>query len=187
MASLQNLQLVRSFFTRAGGLSFRATQVLRAEPPKKKKRADPKQEQMRQQRLLKKLKKIQFKMGDPELKPIVEFNVDRKLMEDERKREELEIDHETSEERARLQKEWSRYKFQQHVRETNILKEAIRSQTKALEELRLESEELYQAAIQRDPNLYPVLITGPTYTPPINDYSAVSPDGDYIDVTKQYK
>ncbi|XP_030833190.1 39S ribosomal protein L40, mitochondrial [Strongylocentrotus purpuratus] len=187
MASLQGLQLVRNFFTRAGGLSIRATQVLRAEPPKKKKRVDPKQEVMRQQRLLKKLKKIQFKMGDPELKPIVDFDVDRKLMEDDRKRDDNEADFETSEERARLQKAWSRYKFQQHVTETNTIKKSIRSQTKALEELRLESEELYQAAIQRDPGLFPLLITGPTYTPPVTDYSAVSPDGDYIDVTKQYK
>ncbi|XP_072166226.1 large ribosomal subunit protein mL40-like [Diadema setosum] len=187
MANLQSLQLIRSFFTRSGGLAFRATQVLRAEPPKKKKRADPKQEMMRQQRLLKKLKKIQFKMGDPEMKPITEFMVDRKLQEDDRKREKVDIDFEESERRARLQKKWSRYRFDQHVAETNLIKTAMRSQQKALEELRKESEELYQAAIRPDPALFPIHITGPTHTPPINGYSNVSPDGEYIDITKQYK
>lgn len=46
----------------------------------------------------------------------------------------------------------------------------MRSQEKALDELRAESEELYQAAIQPDELLLPITIKGPAYTPPIKNY-----------------
>lgn len=46
----------------------------------------------------------------------------------------------------------------------------MNSQQKALNELRMESEELYQAAIQPDELLLPITIQGPSYTPPIPNY-----------------
>lgn len=60
----------------------------------------------------------------------------------------------------------------------------VELQFKALEELRLESEELYQAAIQPDEKLVPFKTKGPVSTPPIKDYD--SPDGDYLVEIKKW-
>jgi len=55
---------------------------------------------------------------------------------------------ETLEERALLYKEWARYKKKQAVNNMQMIDRLVFSQQKALDELRQESEELYQAAIQ---------------------------------------
>jgi large subunit ribosomal protein L40 len=55
---------------------------------------------------------------------------------------------ETLEERALLYKEWARYKKKQTVNNMQMIDRLVFSQQKALDELRQESEELYQAAIQ---------------------------------------
>lgn len=52
------------------------------------------------------------------------------------------------EKRHLLLKEWSRYKYKQHLEDTQMLDRIIYSQQRALDELRNESEELYQEAIQ---------------------------------------
>jgi large subunit ribosomal protein L40 len=54
----------------------------------------------------------------------------------------------TEEERAILHKEWARYKNKQHVKDLQMIDRLIFAQQKALDELRQESEELYEAAIQ---------------------------------------
>lgn len=61
----------------------------------------------------------------------------------------------------------------------------VSAQTKALDELRFESEELYQQAIQHDIELIPIHINGPLSTPKIENYPFI--DGDYVDVTKIYE
>jgi len=53
-----------------------------------------------------------------------------------------------SERRALLHKDWTRYKMQQHRNEVLALAQLRQSQSRALEELRKESEELYQSAVQ---------------------------------------
>lgn len=60
----------------------------------------------------------------------------------------------------------------------------MQAQEKALLELRSESEELYQAAVQVDLNLVPFHAEGPTATPPINKYE--SPDGEYVNISKNW-
>ena len=60
---------------------------------------------------------------------------------------------------------------------------ALEAQREALEELKLESEELYQAALKPDPLLFPFSHEGPAYSPPMK-YEA--PDGKYNDITKVY-
>jgi large subunit ribosomal protein L40 len=55
---------------------------------------------------------------------------------------------ETIEERALLYKEWARYKRKQNVNNMQMIDRLVFAQQKALDELRQESEELYQAAIQ---------------------------------------
>ena len=55
---------------------------------------------------------------------------------------------EESEARVLLHKQWTRYKFKQHTTEKAAIYTALNCQQRALEELRAESEELYQAAIE---------------------------------------
>ncbi|MBN3306833.1 RM40 protein, partial [Amia calva] len=61
---------------------------------------------------------------------------------------------------------------------------ALDAQKEALQQLRQESEELYQAAVKRDARLFPFNHQGPSYSPPIDNYR--SPDGKYNDITKVY-
>lgn len=87
------------------------------------------------------------------------------------------------ERRYQLQKTWTVYKHEQKVADFQIIDRLVQSQMKALEELRRESEELYQEAIKPDDGLLPFKAKGPVSTPPIKGYE--SPDGDYIvDVKK---
>lgn len=58
------------------------------------------------------------------------------------------------------------------------------AQEKALQELRFESVELYEQAIQPDLNLVPFHAEGPVATPPIDKYE--SPDGDYTNISKKW-
>jgi large subunit ribosomal protein L40 len=66
----------------------------------------------------------------------------------ERIREVAVITPEVEEERSLLYKDWTRYKNKQHVKDIQMIDRLIFAQQKALDELRQESEELYQAAIQ---------------------------------------
>lgn len=61
---------------------------------------------------------------------------------------------------------------------------ALEAQREALEELKLESEALYQAALKPDPLMFPFSHEGPAYTPPRTTYEA--PDGKYNNITKVY-
>lgn len=72
----------------------------------------------------------------------------------------------------------------QHVAEVEAIKCALEAQREAMEELKLESEELYKAALKPDPLLFPFIHEGPAYTPPKTNYEA--PDGKYNDITKVY-
>jgi large subunit ribosomal protein L40 len=66
----------------------------------------------------------------------------------ERMREVAVITPAVEEERALLCKEWTRYKSKQHLKDVQMIDRLLFAQQKALDELRQESEELYQAAIQ---------------------------------------
>jgi large subunit ribosomal protein L40 len=58
------------------------------------------------------------------------------------------LNPEQQEERALLMKEWARYKHAERLRDLQLVDKVMNSQQKALDELRAESEELYQEAIQ---------------------------------------
>lgn len=88
------------------------------------------------------------------------------------------------EQRAMLMKKWSHYRHDQNLNDFKILDRIVNAQTKALQELRFESEELYQQAIQPDIDMIPFVAKGPVNTPPLKDYVYV--DGDYNDITKRY-
>ena len=52
------------------------------------------------------------------------------------------------EERAAIMKEWTKYKQKQNAQQLLAIKMFMESQQKALNELRAESEELYQQALE---------------------------------------
>lgn len=87
-----------------------------------------------------------------------------------RARPPIALSDETKEYRALLHKDWARYKLEENRELHRICLQIVRSQQKALTELRLESEELYQAAIQPDELLLPITLKGPVHTPPIKNY-----------------
>jgi len=58
------------------------------------------------------------------------------------------LSDEEIESRALLNKEWSRYKHQEYVKDIQAIDSIFYSQQKALDELKAESKELYQEAIQ---------------------------------------
>lgn len=162
-------------------LSLKTSVPLRAEP-KKKKKVDPRREIMMKERLKKKLKRLE--KVPPELIPIEDFITSAKSFDETRTREAPELSFEASERRALLLKEWSRYKRTQHQTEMDVIQEALEAQRQALEELKLESEELYKAAVSPDTDIFPFQHEGPCYTPPITNYEA--PEGKYNNITRVY-
>jgi len=107
-----------------------------------------------------------------------------KCLDEEKVRTVSELPFEESERRALLMKEWSRFKQVQHKAEIAAMEAAVEAQREALEELKLESEALYLAALKPDPQLFPFTQEGPCYTPPQSGYEA--PEGKYTDITKVY-
>ena len=65
-----------------------------------------------------------------------------------RERQTEALSYEESEQRALVRKEWTRYKLGEYLDLMRAVNGAMHSQQRALEELRAESEELYQQAIQ---------------------------------------
>jgi large subunit ribosomal protein L40 len=65
-----------------------------------------------------------------------------------RRRKPAVLTFDESEARAMLLKQWARYKFRQSVEEMGTISSCIRATERALEELKFESPELYQQAIQ---------------------------------------
>lgn len=160
-------------------MTLKTSAPLRAEP-KKKKKVDPKREQLMKDRMRKKLKKME--KIPAEFIPIEDFIT--KSMDETRDRSAPRLSFEQSEGRALLLKEWCRYKQEQYMAEMKAIELALEAQQEALKELKLESEELYRAALKPDPGLFPFTHEGPAYTPPNTKYDA--PDGKYNDITKVY-
>ncbi|KAG9487498.1 large ribosomal subunit protein mL40 [Eleutherodactylus coqui] len=162
-------------------LGLRAALPMRAEPRKKKK-VDPKRDLIIRDRLKKKIKRME--RIAPELIPIEDFTPSAKFLEESRVRKPPQLSEEERERRALLFKKWARIKQQEHDAEQSRIVCLLESQRKALGELRLESEELYDSAIRCDTNLLPLESPGPCNTPPISQYNA--PEGKYNDITKVY-
>ncbi|CAI9565443.1 unnamed protein product [Staurois parvus] len=162
-------------------LGLRTTLPMRAEPRKKKK-VDPKRELMAKERMKKKLKKLE--RVPAELIPIEDFIPSPKLLEESRIRPTPKISEEEQDRRALLIKKWANVKLKEHDAEQRSIETLLEAQRKALDELRLESEELYQAAVLCDPTLFPLEHQGPFNTAPIPKYNP--PDGKYNDITQVY-
>lgn len=159
-----------------------------AEPLKKKRKVDPAVVKMREDRKKRKIEKAIRRLQKLalQLKPVDELIPNKKLLQEKQQRTRRlpELSFEESERRALLQKEWARYQYTKVKNELQDIDYLVASQQKALDELRLESEELYQQAIMLDDALLNFEKDGPVKTPPIPGYD--SPDGDYIDQTKSW-
>ncbi|XP_072271751.1 large ribosomal subunit protein mL40 [Pyxicephalus adspersus] len=162
-------------------LGLRTTLPMRAEPRKKKK-VDPKRDQIVRERLKKRLKKLE--RIPAEFIPIEDFMPSSKVMEESRIRSTPKLSEEEQERRALLLKKWASVKLEEHKAEQRSIEMLLEAQRKALDELRLESEELYQAAVCCDPGLFPLEKQGPLNSAPIPKYRA--PDGKFNDITKLY-
>uniref|UniRef100_A0A182PLM9 Large ribosomal subunit protein mL40 n=1 Tax=Anopheles epiroticus TaxID=199890 RepID=A0A182PLM9_9DIPT len=170
-------------------LLFRSTPVLCAEPLKKKKKLDPQIVKQREERRRKRLEKQirRLEKNARQLKPIEELEVPMELIDEQSKRKRAvpKPTAELIETRALLEKQWAKHKMQEKLADYQLYDRIVAAQTKALNELKLESEELYQLAIQPDPTLLPFTAQGPVATPPIKDYE--QPDGEYIDVSRKWE
>jgi len=94
------------------------------------------------------------------------------------------ISQEENERRILLHKQWARYRLNTKIEDFKLIDKLHEMQQNALEELRKESEDLYQEAIKPDFSLLPFTCKGPVATPPIKNYD--SPDGEYIDKSKKW-
>ena len=96
-----------------------------------------------------------------------------------------EITEEVKEYRAQLLKKWAKYRNEENLNDFKLIDRMANAQKQALDELRYESEELYQQAIQPDIGMIPIVCVGPVNTPPMKEYPYI--DGDYIDKTKIFE
>ncbi|EZA57866.1 hypothetical protein DMN91_002756 [Ooceraea biroi] len=187
--SVHTISNVRNISACTSPLYFRVSDALLGEPLKKKKRIDPMiikaREERRKKRLEKQIKRLEKYVK--QLKPIDEVEVPLKLMDEkeQRLRKPPSLSEEEMESRIILQKEWTRYKYRQYLEDAQAIDSILYSQQKALDELRAESEELYQEAIQMDLALLPHTTKGPVKTPVIKNYD--SPDGEYINTTRKFE
>ncbi|XP_025837260.1 39S ribosomal protein L40, mitochondrial-like isoform X3 [Agrilus planipennis] len=184
---------------------FKFSPCLMAEPLKKKKKMDPAIIRAREERKKKKIEKQirRLEKNARQLKPIDECEVPLYLIDEQRyhyttlvikkhdnlqyyrkRARTIQLTEEVLESRAALFQAWSCYKQQQHLNDVQMIDRIMYSQQKALNELKNESEDLYQEAIQVEPMLLPIKLQGPSETPPIADYDA--PDGDYQDVSRKW-
>ncbi|XP_032662966.1 39S ribosomal protein L40, mitochondrial [Odontomachus brunneus] len=187
--SVNTLPSVRNISTCTSPLYFRVSSVLLGEPLKRKKRLDPQIARARVERKKKKIEKQIRRLQKiaKQLKPISEVEVPFKLIDEkeQRLRHSPPLSAEEMESRILLQKKWNTYKTRQYLADVQMIDSMICSQQKALDELRKESEELYQEAIQVDLALLPYVTKGPSKTPPIENYE--SPDGEYVNTTRKYE
>ncbi|NXH23043.1 RM40 protein, partial [Bucco capensis] len=162
-------------------LAFQASLPVRAQP-KKKKKVDVRREQAQKDRMKKKIRKLE--KAAPEMIPIEDFMTPLKYSDGSRVRSLPPLSFEETERRVLLLKKWCLFKQKQDKAEKEAIQRLVEAQQEALEELRLESEELYQAAIRRDEELLPFERDGPKYTPALPGYDP--PEGKCVDITKVY-
>ncbi len=65
-----------------------------------------------------------------------------------RKRPSVQLTSEETTYRLMLNRDWAKHKHQQHRQEITCISRALKSQENALDQLKIESEELYEKAMQ---------------------------------------
>ncbi|BHF80645.1 hypothetical protein SprV_0702377300 [Sparganum proliferum] len=167
--------------------------ILQAEPPKKKKRVDPQQEQLRIRRKTKRIEREIKRLSRQgrKLKPVEEIEGDRQLYREEveRRRPPVELSEAEADSRATLMKDWTRYQWSLVQQERAKLASVQAAQKRALRLLSDTSPRLYLAAIQ--PCLgangdLPIRFEGPYATPPLPTDLYEAPDGERVDTTHTF-
>ncbi|XP_078035659.1 mitochondrial ribosomal protein L40 isoform X2 [Augochlora pura] len=189
--SLRSLSIVnpRNISMYMYPLHFQVTNVLLGQPIKKKRKLDPAIVRAREERKKRKLEKQirRLEKSAKQMKPIFEIESSINLAEqkEERYRTSTTTSPQELEKRLLLEKEWARYKQDQWLKDVCVLQSVMISQERALAELRIVSEYLYEKAIEFDESFLPYRASGPVNTPPIRNYE--SPDGVYTDITMKYE
>ncbi|XP_033328073.1 mitochondrial ribosomal protein L40 isoform X2 [Megalopta genalis] len=189
--SMRSLSIVdpRNISTCTYPLYFQVTDVLSGLPIKKKRKLDPAIIRAREERKKRKLEKQirRLEKHAKQLKPIfeVESSIELAKQKEERYRTPTTLSPEELEKRSLLEKEWTRYKQDQWLKDTYAIQSMMVSQERALIELRIVSEYLYEKAIEFDESFLPYRACGPVNTPSIRNYE--SPDGVYADTTMKYE
>ncbi|EPB74506.1 hypothetical protein ANCCEY_06406 [Ancylostoma ceylanicum] len=155
---------------------------------KRQKKIDPEvakqREIRRRKRLEKEIRQMQKHSKKP--KPVDELTLDVKSAKNigERRRDPVLLTEDQVDQRAVSLKEYSRSRNELQRKDDDWVRAALKAQQKALRELKLIDEELYQKAVSPTGPWLPVVVHGPGLTPPITDYQ--SPDGDYLDTTRSW-
>ena len=185
---LYSFNNVRNVSTCIYPLCFRATEILLAEPLKKKKRLDPAiiraREDRKKKKLEKRIRRLEKRSG--QLKPLDEMEGLAELANEKNKRLRhlTPLSAEEVRNRTLLEREWGKYRKDEWQKDLQIIKSIMLSQEKALKELKAASRDLYNKAVEFNDQYLPYNAVGPLYTPPIPDY--YSPDGEYTETTVKY-
>jgi len=177
---------------------FHTTAVTRGEPTKARKRIDPQVLMLRERRKTKRIEKEIRRMErfGRKLKPIEEHEPERRVVKEAAQRKRVEAKttatsptkgagaEQESDDAFFLRREWTNYINQQHNAQMEQIRLALRSQDKALKELKKDNVDLYNKAVQLDAKLIPFVREGPVFTPANKNYEP--PEGDYQDVTYMY-
>lgn len=157
-------------------------------PLRKKKVINPLTHKKQFERKVRKLEKEikRLEAIPPKLIPILELQLPPKVIKelDDRKRKDVKtIDDKII---NQYNKVWAIYRQIESNQEMKYIKKVASTQDKALNLLKNNYPDLYQEAIQLDPNLIPFKIEiVKKHTPPIASYKC--PDGKATDITKEWK
>ncbi|KAH7723169.1 Protein MRPL-40 [Aphelenchoides avenae] len=155
---------------------------------KKQKKIDPDLAKIREMRKRRKLEREirQMKKHSKKPKPIDEMTIDVKSAKnlDERIRMIAPVPPAVERERTAVIKEYCASRARMMAADDKWIRESLQAQARALEILKELSPTLYESAVQPDPTILPLVIKGPSITPPLQEYE--SPDGEYINTTRTY-
>ncbi|XP_073973276.1 mitochondrial ribosomal protein L40 [Rhodnius prolixus] len=185
-SSLVHIFFRRSLSTFYSPLCFQFTDVLCAEPLKKKKRLDPaiikQREERRRKRLEKQIRRLERNVQ--QLKPISECEIPLEIINSADLYSRNLVESGIDDSRMLSVKEWARIKTKQCNNDAAMIYRILDSQQNALDNLMRISEKLYKSAIKVDNGALPWNCKGPVETPPIQEYE--SPDGEYIDISRKW-
>lgn len=96
--------------------------------------------------------------------------LDPELLNPARKRNPPAVSKEEHMHRTLVMKQWTRELMAQHKKQLRQLQVMLNCRDKAMRELKKVSTSLYEQALEPEPTLLSFSSTGPTETPPLNNY-----------------
>ncbi|XP_033758903.1 39S ribosomal protein L40, mitochondrial-like [Pecten maximus] len=181
--SFSTLQFNRCLRTQTHPLLFLTTDHLQ----KKQAQHVVNKRRVKRKKVVEKLLTKMDKKAVPIKAPIKELMIMTTLEKEAvklRKREQSVPPEELQKDMKNFWSEWKVYCGKFLTQETHMIQNRLQSQQKALAELRLESEDLYQQAIAIDENMYNFKVKRLTNTPAIPGFEPI--DGEYSDISIKY-